>query len=209
MKPWTLMGLALFFGCSDDGSKGAVDGVADAIETSDGVDAIDTAETVDTEDEADTADGGDSAEDTGGGDVVTHTSGGVDNLDLKIPTIARVAVVDGEGDGALHALQAPVVDFTVVSPSVHLIGEQVAVLWSSGTVIYVCAGCITDYDMHMVLLDPASVAPVADPVVQRHDDNGLTDPRGVLIDGALLTTTALDFHALSFPATGVFRCDAR
>jgi|GEM_PF-1841090 len=130
--------------------------------------------------------------------------------DQNTAVIGRLAVVDGAGNGELHKLQASVDDMTTVQPSLHLIDDNIGILWSYGAVIYICGGCITDYDMHFVLLDPATLTPVAPEVEQLSDRNGFTNPRGAVIDGviggALFTTTALDFHALSYPATGVFAC---
>jgi len=126
--------------------------------------------------------------------------------DQTTSVIARIAVLDAEGNGELHRLQAPIDDMTTVQPSLHLLGDDVGVLWSYGTVIYICGGCITDYDLHFVLLDPGTMRPVAPEVVAPSDRNGFTNPRGAVVAGKLLTTTALDFHALSYPATGVFAC---
>ncbi len=135
----------------------------------------------------------------------TYSLGSYDEQNTSV--IGRVAVIDGDGNGELHALQAPVEDMTTVMPSLHIVGENIGVLWSYGTIIYICGGCITDYDLHFALLDPATMAPVAPEVVQLSDTNGFTNPRGAVVDGKLFTTTALDFHALSYPATGVFACE--
>lgn len=136
--------------------------------------------------------------------VETYSEGGFDAQ--KSSTVVRIATVDGDGKGQLHTLQAPVEDMTANAPSLVTYGENIGVLWSYGTIIYICGGCIADYDMHLALLDPATLSPVAPEVVQVSGTNGFRSPRGVVLDGKLFTTTSLDFHALSYPATGVFAC---
>lgn len=140
----------------------------------------------------------------------TRTRGGFP--DQATSVIARIARIDDDGV-ALHALQDHVVDKTVTTPQLVAYGGQLAVVYTYGTVIYICAGCITDYDVHLALLDPATLAPVAAEVVLRHDldgaRNGLTNPRVAPLGDGLLVSASLDFHALSYPATGAFTCGPR
>ena len=136
----------------------------------------------------------------------TFSTGGFDAQDAA--TIARLAVIEGY-DVKLYGLQAPVEDKAAVTPSLQLIDGKLGLLWSYGEIIYICAGCITDYDLHLVLLDPDTLDPVSNEALQVQTGHGFTSPRGVLVDGKLLTTTQLDFHALSFPASGTFACTAK
>ncbi len=133
----------------------------------------------------------------------TRTAGSFDAQESS--TIARLAVIEGY-DVKLYALQAAVEDMTAVMPSLQLIDGKLGLLWSYGEIIYICAGCITDYDLHLVLLDPDTLDPISNEVLQVETGHGFTRPRGVVVDGKLLTTTQLDFHALSYPATGTFAC---
>lgn len=140
----------------------------------------------------------------------TRTRGGFP--DQQTSVIARIARIDDDGV-ELHALQEHVVDETVTSPQLVAYAGQLAIVYTYGAVIYICAGCITDYDVHLALLDPATLAPVAAEVVLRHDlggaRNGLTNPRVAPIGDDLLVSASLDFHALSYPATGAFTCGPR
>lgn len=141
----------------------------------------------------------------------TETRSSGEFPDQKTSVIARVAVIDAAGDVELHALQAHVQDMTVSTPQLAVVGDALALAYTWGSVIYVCGGCITDYDVHVALLDPATLAPVAAEAVLRHDlggaRNGLTNPRVARVGTDLLVAAALDFHALSYPATGVITCE--
>lgn len=123
-------------------------------------------------------------------------------------TIVRVAVVDDEGNATLHALQAPVDQIENLSPSFVELDDRIGLAWTTGSMIWVCGGCVTDYDMHFVLLDPASLVPASEVVTHLHQTNGINAPI-VAVDGAdLLTGAMLDFHAVTIPATGALRCVA-
>ncbi len=122
--------------------------------------------------------------------------------------IVRVAVVDAEGNATLHALQAPVDQIENRSPSFIEVDDRIGLAWTAGSIIWICGGCITDYDMHFVLIDPDGLVPANQVVTQLHMNNGIKSPI-VARDGSdLLTGSMLDFHALTIPATGSIACAA-
>lgn len=122
--------------------------------------------------------------------------------------IVRVAVVDAEGNATLHALQAPVDQIENRYPTFVELADGVGLAWTSGNIIWVCGGCITDYDMHFVVLDRDTLVPASEVVTHLHQDNGINGPI-IAVDGDdLLTGANLDFHALTIPATGAMRCVA-
>lgn len=122
--------------------------------------------------------------------------------------IVRLAVVDAEGGANLHALQAPVDQIENRFPSFVEVDGAVGIVWTSGSIIWVCGGCVTDYDLHFVLIDQTALVPASDVVTHVHQNNGINAPV-VAVDGQdMLTGGNLDFHALTMPATGAMRCVA-
>lgn len=120
--------------------------------------------------------------------------------------VVRVAIVDGEGQSEDHLLQAPVADRNHQSPSFVALDGRVGLMWTSGSVITVCVGCISDDDLHFVLLDPEAIIPASNVATQQHH-NGIVSPLGAAIGLDILSAASLDFHALSYPATGALRCE--
>jgi hypothetical protein len=117
--------------------------------------------------------------------------------------------VDDEGNAVLHALQAPVDQIENRYPTfVDLADGGIGLAWTSGSIIWICGGCITDYDMHFVVIDKDTLVPASDVVTHLHQTNGINAPI-VAVDGSdLLTASNLDFHALTIPATGSISCVA-
>lgn len=136
----------------------------------------------------------------------SHVEG--DGFEQHRSTVVQLAVLDAEGRGTRTPVRAHEVDQTTESPSLFWFGDTLGLLASRGSIIYICGGCITDYDAELLLLDPTSLRLVAEPVRQVHQVNGMNLPRAVVLGDQILTTTSLDFHALSYPATGAFTCTA-
>jgi len=82
-------------------------------------------------------------------------------------------------------------------------------MWTTGTIIWICGGCLSDNDLNFVLIDPEGVVPASNVVTQLHDMNGITAPLGAFVGSDMLTVSSLDFHALTQPASGSLRCDAQ
>lgn len=122
--------------------------------------------------------------------------------------IVRVAVVDDAGNATIHALQAPVDQIENRSPSFVEFDDRIGLTWTEGHIIWICGGCITDYDLHFVLLDPDGLVPASQVVTELHQNNGIRYPIVVRDGGTLLTGSMLDFHAVTIPATGNISCSA-
>jgi hypothetical protein len=120
--------------------------------------------------------------------------------------VVRIAILDEDGNGDAHLLQAPVEGKNNLWPSFVPVDDRVGVLWTSGAIIWICGGCITDYDLNFVLVDPDGVAPASEVVTQLHQNNGITAPLAALDAGDLLTLGSLDFHATTLPASGSLHC---
>lgn len=139
---------------------------------------------------------------------VTFTETDADYLESKGHTIVRVAVVDPDGATVLHALEAPVDQDESLWPSFVPFDGSVGLVWTKGHIIWVCAGCISDHDMHFVLLDPDTLAPASQVVTHLHSTNGVQAPLVARSGPDLLTAAVLDFHAISLPASGAIHCEA-
>ena len=139
---------------------------------------------------------------------VTFTEGESDYETEQGHSIIRVAVVDVEGSATLHGVQAPVEGIENRYPSFVEFDGRIGLFWTTGHIIWVCGGCITDYDMLLVLLDPETVVPASQVVTHLHMTNGINAPIVAVQGSDLLTGSNLDFHALTLPATGAMRCVA-
>ncbi|MBK8257679.1 MAG: hypothetical protein IPK82_34050 [Polyangiaceae bacterium] len=122
-------------------------------------------------------------------------------------TIIRLAVVESDGSAVLHSLEAPVDQDEAAWPSFVPFDGKVGLTWTKGHIIWICGGCITDHDMHFVLLDPAALAPASEVATHVHKTNGIVAPLIARSGADLATASGLDFHALSLPASGAMRCD--
>lgn len=121
--------------------------------------------------------------------------------------VVQLAIVDGSGQSEGHVLQAPVAGLENQWPSFVELDDRVGLMWTSGTIISVCAGCISNHDLHFVLLDPDAIVPASNVVTQLHQGNGITAPVGDFAGSDMLTAASLDFHALTFPASGAIHCE--
>lgn len=137
---------------------------------------------------------------------VTFTEGWYDYGAMQGHSTVMLAQVDGSGDAHLHSLQAPVDGSELRWPSLTMLDDRVALSWTSGTIIWICGGCISDYDLHLVLLDPDAIVPASEVVTQLHMTNGITSPIVAVAGADVLTASSLDFHALTRPASGALRC---
>lgn len=122
--------------------------------------------------------------------------------------VVKLAVVDAEGSSESHLLQAPVDGKNNISPLLVELDGRVGIMWTTGTIIWICAGCITDNDLQLVLLDPDAIVPASNVVIQVHPQvNGIVMPVGEFVGADMLTVASLDFHALTMPASGALRCE--
>lgn len=138
---------------------------------------------------------------------VAFTEGWADNVAMQGTIVVRLAIVDEQGDAEGHLLQAPVEGKNNLWPSLVAFDDRVGVMWTSGTIIWICGGCIADNDLHFVLLDPDAVVPASDVVTHLHETSGIVAPLAARVDANILTAASLDLHALTLPASGALRCE--
>ncbi len=121
--------------------------------------------------------------------------------------VIKLAVVDAEGGSEQHVLEAPVDGQNSLWPSFLALDDRVGLMWTTGTIIWICVGCISNHDLHFVLLDPDAIVPASNVVTQLHQRNGIVGPLGAFVGPDMLTAASLDFHAVSLPASGSLRCE--
>jgi hypothetical protein len=147
----------------------------------------------------------------GDGWWVAFTETWADPEAMQAHVVVRLAAIDADGHAEAHLLQAPVEGRNNLWPSLFALDDRVGVMWTSGSVIWICGGCIADNDLNLVLLDPDAIVPVSDVVTQLHDTNGIVAPLLAPLPAAngtdLLTASSLDLHAVSLPASGSLHCE--
>jgi hypothetical protein len=139
---------------------------------------------------------------------VAHTEEWIDYESQMGHAIVKIAIVDGDGASESHVVQAPVEGRENRWPSLVHLDDRVGLVWTQGTIIWICGGCIGDHDLHFVLIDPDAVVPASEVVTQLHTTNGIVAPIAAVGGGDILTASSLDFHALTQPASGALHCDS-
>lgn len=126
-------------------------------------------------------------------------------------SIIRVARVTG--DGALEqdpvAVRDVEVDVDEVEPSLHAFGDAVALLWARGTHIYICAGCMPDHRIDLLLIDPETLDPLSTVVsmAKRTEPGGGLLARATAVTGQnVLMAFYQQYHVSADPASGAFSC---
>jgi hypothetical protein len=98
-----------------------------------------------------------------------------------------------------------------VEPSLVPFGDAVAVLWGRGTHIYLCAGCVPDHRIDMMLIDPADLTPLSNVVsvtnVGTPKAGGLLRRQVAAVGNTLLTTYRLTFHVHNTAGSAAFSCE--
>lgn len=127
-------------------------------------------------------------------------------------TIVRLVQYDllGNQQGANHPLQAKVMDRENIDPFLVDLGQDIAVVWSAGTIIYICAGCVPDNSIEFVILDRDSLVPKSAHV--RHPNpseySGLVNPVCMEHNLDFLTFVDVAYHVYSVPGSGLIHCDS-
>ncbi len=142
----------------------------------------------------------------GDGYWATFTEGQRNEELMQGHRTVMLARLDAAGNAQLHTLQEVDEGTELRWPSLAMLEDRVALSWTSGTIIWICAGCVTDYDLNFVLLDPDAIVPASEVVTQLHTNNGITSPILAISGGDVLTGSSLDFHALTRPASGAVHC---
>lgn len=105
-------------------------------------------------------------------------------------------------------VQSPTVNEEVVNPVLFPVGEDVGLLWSRGSVIYICAGCMPDNHLEAVVMDGADFTPLTDLLTMPNEEpmGGFVRPMVAPVGEHFVVVTDLRFHVSGAMATGAFQC---
>lgn len=122
--------------------------------------------------------------------------------------LAKFDATTGARILAPQPLQAPLVDVENVDPELIALGDNVGLVWSQGSVIYICAGCMPDNHLNFVVLDGESLDPVSELVTleNRAPAGGFTQPRLTQLGDDILIASSLEYHTSSEGAFATVRC---
>jgi hypothetical protein len=123
-------------------------------------------------------------------------------------SVIRVARLDESGTlrEAPVVVRAKVDDVDSIEPHLARFGSNVALSWSTGNHIYVCAGCVPDNKIELVVIDEETLAPVSNVVELVPTSGGLLRRRIAVLGDDLASIFQITFHVHSETGTGAFRC---
>lgn len=138
----------------------------------------------------------------------TDTGGSWDNSDLDRTTILSRVDLDGHRVAQDVRVQSPVTSQERVDPKLVERGDDIGLLWSEGSVIYICAGCMPDNHLQFVLLDGETLAPASDPVTLTNPavQGGLINPTGWWRGDDLSVVAAVGYHTSGEGAAATINC---
>jgi hypothetical protein len=139
------------------------------------------------------------------------TEGSWENSDLSRTTLLSRLDVDGKRVAQDVRVQPVVPNQENVAPALVTRGTDVGLLWSQGSVIYICAGCMPDNQVQFVLLDGSTLSPRSDVVTLTNPATmgGLVRPHGAWQGDALSVAAAIGYHVSAEGAAGTITCTAR
>jgi hypothetical protein len=115
---------------------------------------------------------------------------------------------DGKRQGPLFDLQAPVRDRESIQPFWVGMGDDVGLLWAEGSIIYICAGCVPDHSLKLVVLDGEDFTPRSKAVELPNTlpNGGLLSPETARLGDDLLIVSTVTYHTSAEGASGTIRC---
>lgn len=124
--------------------------------------------------------------------------------------VVQVAHVDGEGNliGPRHLLQPSGNLVTDETPQLFDLGGDVALTWSHGTFTLICAGCMPDNKLQLVVLDRSTLVPQSNvaEIVNTEMYGGLTRPVIARQGMDFLAVYDITLHVSAYPGSGAFHC---
>jgi hypothetical protein len=131
----------------------------------------------------------------------------------QIATYVELSTIDNTGKlvGGVERLQAPIADVENGSPLLVPLGNDLGLIWSKGSVIYICAGCTPDNALNFVMLDGSTLRPKSEVVSLPSPDEGGGLTEGELMGTAedLVLLTSVQYHVTSAMALGRISCKAK
>jgi hypothetical protein len=127
-------------------------------------------------------------------------------------SVVRLVRLDASGNrvGEVASMRRFQADVDEVEPSLVPFGDAVAVLWARGSHTYICAGCVPDHRIDLLLIDPATLAPLSNVVSLTNGGDpragGLLRRQVAVVGNSLLVPYLLQFHVHATPGSAVFEC---
>lgn len=122
----------------------------------------------------------------------------------------RIARFDanGERQGLMYDLQAPVKDRESVDAFWVEMGDDVGLLWAEGSIIYICAGCVPDHSLKLVVLDGQDFTPQSNVIELANTlpTGGLLSPETAGVADDLVVVSTVTYHTSAEGASGTIRC---
>lgn len=151
---------------------------------------------------------------TAGGYVAAWSEGEAGNMNFAQPggayQVLRVARLDAAGAMVTSAfVREPTDSIDEEVPVLTPFGAAVALLWGRAKHIYVCAGCVPDHSLELVLLDPDTLTPRSNVVKVTAPQGGLLGTEAAVQGETLLTALGIAFHVHSEPGFAAFRCTSK
>ncbi|MBN1655892.1 MAG: hypothetical protein JXA30_19150 [Deltaproteobacteria bacterium] len=118
--------------------------------------------------------------------------------------------LDGNRKGQVRAVDSAASDRFLMRPRFIPFGDDIALLWSEGTVIHECGGCMPDNLLKFVVLDGTGGKLVSKPIelINPLDRGGLVRSQGIWNDEDLLLLTKIAFHTTAQLASATIHCEA-
>jgi hypothetical protein len=122
----------------------------------------------------------------------------------------RIARFDASGARVARdvRVQAPVLNQYAGSPNFVDMGDDVGLLWSNQSVVYICAGCHSDAHLEFVVLDGTDLTPKSQLLMLPNlkTEGGLVDARAQRTGDELLIVSSVQYHTRSEGASASLRC---
>jgi hypothetical protein len=146
------------------------------------------------------------------GYVIAWSEGSYGNYETSTGgySVIRMLKLDGKGtpQGAAPMLRTKTDDIDEVEPNLIQFGTAIGMLWGRGSHIYVCAGCVPNHSIELVLLDPDSMVPVSNVVkIPAPELGGLLNKHVAVTGPHVLTDVNITYHVSSDSAFAAFRCE--
>jgi hypothetical protein len=112
--------------------------------------------------------------------------------------------------GPVVRVQTPTMGEETANPVLFSLGQDVGLLWSRGTIIYICGGCMPDNHLEAVVMDGDDFTPLSELVTMANNEpmGGFVRPMVAPVGEHLVVVATLQFHIAGSAASGVLRCAA-
>jgi hypothetical protein len=135
--------------------------------------------------------------------------GGYENSDIAgYIGLARFDLTSRTLTAPVARVQTPTIGEETVNPVLFAVGDDVGLLWSRGSVIYVCAGCMPDNHLEAVIMDGDDFTPISALLTLPNEEpmGGFIRPMVTTVGEHLVVAATLRFHVSGAAASGAFRC---